>query len=147
MTWTNALRMQAAVDYVAAHPGALLREVTCHILAAMGPAPEDESMAMRAHRQAAGVVERVVRRRLLRLDGATKRLYPWDERWRSYAEALERVVFAAPTTETFQTSLALAVAAWNGAQDPERARTFERLVTDSRASRTKGANASTRLDR
>ena len=114
--------MQAAVAFVKDHPGATVAAVVGHLLEGL----EDKQQPLKAtvYKQAAGVVDRVIRDRLVRQDNAG-RLFPWDERWKVFAEALERAVFAAPDEMRFLATQPLAAGAWRNAGDDNRARILE----------------------
>ena len=116
----NALKMEAAVAFVATHPGSGMAAVTAHLLEGLS---RDKP---RVYKQAASVVERIIKDRLVRQD-ASLRLYPWDAKRKAYAEALERAAFAAPDPWRFRSTIALAADAWRHAGDENRARTLEQL--------------------
>lgn len=114
-----ATRMQESVAYIAANPnGVPMARVIAHLLAI---APSEKKYA---YKQAAMVVERVIRDRLVRQDGNL--LYPWDEKAKAYAEALERAMYAAPDEEDRKNMLTLAIRAWRRAGDENRANILER---------------------
>ena len=123
----NALRMQAAVDYVAANPGATMVATTAHVLETM-----EQKSRPSAWKQAASVVDRVIKDRLV-LQAGSQRLFPWDAKRKTYAEALERAAFAAPDQQRFRSTMALAIAAWRHAGDENRARTLEGLAAERMA--------------
>lgn len=116
----NATRMEAALAFVAEHPGAPMARVVAHLLEGLD---RDKPTV---YRQAASVVERIVRDRLVRQDGAQE-LHPWDEKRKAYAEALERAASLAPDVERAAATTKLAIAAWRDAGDENRARILERL--------------------
>lgn len=125
----NAVKMHAAVDFVAAHPGLDRRVLIRHLLDADLAAMTitiDEKRRGRLYKKAAGVVDRILRDRLVRQDEA-QRLFPWDVKRKAYAEALERAAFAAPDPERFDSTLALACEAWCEAGDKARARSLRNL--------------------
>lgn len=123
----GAARMEAAVAFVSAHPGATSVAVTFHVL---------EGMAQRerptAYKQAASVVERIIKDRHVRQDGL--QLFPWDVRRKAYAEALERAAFAAPDAARFAVTMELAMAAWKDAGDDNRARILSAMTFTERSS-------------
>ena len=123
----NAVRMQLAVDFVAETPGVHRRALIQHLFNLEHEALTvniDEKRRGRLYKKAAGVVDRVLRDRLVRQDDGL-RLYPWDERRKAYAEALERAAFAAPDPGRFERTLSLACEAWRDAGDFERARSLQ----------------------
>ena len=129
----NATQMQAAVDYVTAHPGVPRRVLIGHLfdaeaqlIAALVSPLKDEERRKRLYKRVATVVDRILRDRLVRQDPAL-RLFPWDVRRKTYAEALERALFAAPDAHLFKATLELACTAWRGAGDEDRARTLSLL--------------------
>ena len=107
--------MAAAVAYVTAHPGTTMGGVVGHLLEGL---PRDKPTV---YKQAASVVERIIRDRLVRQDAAL-RLHPWDTKRKTFAEALERAAFAAPDAEHWSLILALAMEAWRLAGDENRVR-------------------------
>lgn len=122
--------MQAAVDYVTTHPGVPRRVLIGHLfdgeaklVAALIAPIADERRRKRLYKKAAQVVDRVLRDRLVRQDEAL-RLYPWDNKRKAYAEALERAAFAAPDQGRFESTLTLACEAWKDAGDDGRAETL-----------------------
>ena len=134
--------MQVAVAFVEANPGASSSSVIAHVLDCLqgacprsGPKsaaevffrpPEDERRRLRRYKQAAGVVERIICKRLVRQDAAL-RLHPWDEKRRAYAEALERAAILAPDDARRRSTLTLAIEAWRDAGDENRAQALERV--------------------
>lgn len=123
---SNAVKMQAAVDFVTANPGLSYRVLMAHLFEteiAQRAIALDEERRGRVYKKAAGVVDRVLRDRLVRQDAALC-LHPWDAKEKAFAEALERAAFAAPDPERFSSTLALACAAWRKAGDPRRAMTL-----------------------
>ena len=124
----GAARMEAAVAFVSAHPGATSVAVTFHVL---------EGMAQRerpsAYKQAASVVERIIKDRHVRQDPSL-RLFPWDARRKEYAEALERAAFAAPDAARFASTMTLAMEAWKDAGDDNRARILSSMTFTERSS-------------
>ena len=118
----KAARMQAAVAFVTKHPGTTSSRVIFHLL---GNPSQSEPLKATAYKQAAAVVERIVRDRLILQDDAL-RLYPWDAKLKTYAEALERAAFAAPDDVLFAFTIGLAIGAWRQAGDENRARILER---------------------
>lgn len=126
----NATQMQVAVSYVAAHPGVPrkvlighLFEVEAKLVAALASPLRDEERRKRLYKRVATVVDRILRDRLVRQDAAL-RLFPWDEKRKLFAEALERALFAAPDAHLFKTTLDLVCIAWRAAGDESRARTL-----------------------
>ena len=126
----NAARIQAALEYVAAHPGITMRAATFHMLGELvrndepyTPTKEQE----RRYKRAASVIEKLVCDRHVRQVG--DRIYPWNAKQKVYAEALERAALVAPDHGRFLTTLALAKTAWSDAGDENRVRTLEALAT------------------
>ena len=131
----NATQMQAAVDYVSAHPGVPRRVLIGHLfenetrlIEALSSPLKDDERRKRLFKRVASVVDRVLRDRLVRQDAAL-RLFPWDMKRKAFAEALERAAFAAPDRTRFESTLALACEAWRHAGDEARALTLSRLET------------------
>lgn len=131
--------MQAAVAFVAENPGVLAARVTAHLLETSPKAAELRTLALpgipardmlktSAYKQAASVVDRIIRDRLVRQD-VSLRLHPWDAN-APYAEALERAALVAPDPVRFSSTMSLAIAAWREAGDENRARILERLVLE-----------------
>ena len=120
----NAARMELAIAFVTAHPGTTMRSVTFHVLESF-----DESKRERptAYKQAASVVERIIKDRHVR-QGPDLSLHPWDVKRRTYAEALERAAFAAPTGRERAHVMEIACEAWRLAGDEARARTLRNLL-------------------
>lgn len=114
-------RMAEAIAFVASRPGMTMATVTGYVL---GKLANDKP---RAYKQAAMVVERIIRDRRVRQDSAG-RLYPWNEKLRAYAEALERAANLAPDLERRRSTTALAAAAWVEAGDENRARILTNLA-------------------
>lgn len=140
---SRAARMDAAVAFIQANPGATMRMVIVHLLA-FAPlslrlgnveTPSSDHLASRqeksAYRQAASVVDRIVRDRLVR-QSADLRLYPWDSKRKAFADALERALYAAPDDAHQREVLSLAARAWREAGDENRARTLELLAAGHR---------------
>ena len=127
----NAIRMQSAVDFVGQNPGTLMRPVIACVLDTFA---EMQRGRPGAYKQAQAVVERIVKDRHVRQEG--DRLFPWDVKRRTFAEALERAVFAAPTTELRVLVLPLATEAWRAAGDENRARMLETLERAAEADGT-----------
>lgn len=126
----KAARMQAAVEYVAAHPGATMYAVALHLLGAEIPDPTslEVKRRQRLHKRAMSVVERVIAQRLVRQ--ADDRLHPWDERLKLYAETLERAATLAPDDARYAIMMALAIGAWREAGDENRAQILDRLAKE-----------------
>lgn len=123
----NAARMQAVVAFVTAHPGLTMAAATAHLLEG------EQRTKPSVYKQAASVVERVIRDRLVRQD-QNLRLHPWNPKWKAYAEALERAAFAAPNEARYSSTMALAIEAWRDAGDANRAQMLTRLSAERRAS-------------
>ena len=119
----NAERMQRAIAFVTAHPGASMRSVTFHVLESFD---ESKRESPTAYKQAASVVERIIKDRHVR-QGPDLSLHPWDVKRRTYAEALECAAFAAPTRHERAHVMGMACEAWRLAGDEARARTLEGL--------------------
>ena len=119
----NAIRMQAAVDFVGRNPGTPMRPVIGCVLDTFAEMQRDRPGA---YKQAQAVVERIVKDRHVRQD--SDRLFPWDAKRRAFAEALERAAFAAPTPEQRAVVLPLATEAWRAAGDANRARMLETIA-------------------
>ena len=119
----NAERMQLAVAFVTEHPGTSMRSVTFHVLASFD---EDKREKPTAYKQAASVVERIVKDRHVRV-GPNLSLHPWDAKRKAYAEALERATNAAPTPREFVRIKEILYEAWRLAGDEARARTLQNL--------------------
>ena len=119
----NAERMQRAVAFVAAHPGTSMRSVTFHVLESFD---EDKREKPTAYKQAASVVERIIKDRHVR-QGPDLTLHPWDVKRKVYAEALERAANAAPTPRERAMMREILYEAWRLAGDEARARTLENL--------------------
>lgn len=122
---SNAYRMQAAVAFVAEHPGSTAAAVTAHLLGGA------EHIKAGSYKQAASVVDRIVRDRLVRQDSAL-RLLPWNPKEKAYADALERAAFLAPDDSRFTMMITIAIDAWRRAGDDNRARILERLDAERR---------------
>lgn len=120
----NAERMTAALVFVQAQPGASMRMVIAHVLSTFS---EERREKPTAYKQASMVVERIIRDRHVR-QAPDLSLYPWDEKRRAYAEAVQRALHAAPTPAEHATMKELACKAWRAAGDENRARILERLV-------------------
>ena len=112
----NAARMQRAVDYVTAHPGATMRSVIFHVLESFD---EDKREKPTAYKQAASVVERIIKDRHVRQDSSSG-LRPWDPKRKAYAEALERAHTLAPTPEEKAVMFDMLCDAWRRAGDEGR---------------------------
>ena len=119
----NAERMQLAVKFVTEHPGASMRSVTFHVLESFD---EDKREKPTAYKQAASVVERIIKDRHVR-QGPDLSLHPWDAKRKTYAEALERAAFAAPTPRERAMVMEIACQAWCSAGDEARARTLKNI--------------------
>ena len=119
----NAERMQQAVAFVIAHPGTSMRSVTFHVLESFA---EDKREKPTAYKQAASVVERIIKDRHVR-QGPDLLLHPWDVKRKTYAEALERAAFAAPSRHERALVMEIACEAWRMAGDEARARTLKNL--------------------
>ena len=116
----NAARMQLAVDFVTAHAstGVTMRSTIFHVLESFG---EDKREKPTAYKQAAGVVERIIKDRHVR-QGPDLSLYPWDEKRKAYAEALERAHTLAPTPREKAIMFEMVLDAWRRAGDEGRVR-------------------------
>ena len=127
---SNATRMQLAVEFVVANPGSRMAAVVAHVLDAMVTAKENEGGIVKpsAYKQAASVVERVIKDRLVRQ--VDDHLHPWNERLKLYAEALERAATLAPDDRRYVSMIVLAIAAWREAGDENRAQILERLAKE-----------------
>lgn len=121
----NAERMQLAVAFVTTHPGASMRSVTFHVLESFDEAKRERPTA---YKQAAGVVERIIKDRHVR-QGPDLSLHPWDAKRKAYAEALERAHSVAPTPRERSVMLEMVCEAWRRAGDEARARTLKNLYT------------------
>ena len=121
--------MQLAVAFVEAHPGATSRAVTLRLLEDLDDLARERPTA---YKQAASVVDRVIRDRLVRQD-SDLRLHPWNVKRKAYAEALERAAFVAPDRAHFLATLDLARAAWRDAGDENRARILAARAHDGQA--------------
>ena len=119
----NAMRMQRAVDFVIANPGTSMRSVTFHVLETFD---EDKREKPTSYKQAASVVERIIKDRHVR-QGPNLTLHPWDAKRKAYAEALERAVFAAPTSRERALIMEITCEAWRLAGDEARARMLQGL--------------------
>ena len=119
----NAERMQLALAFVTAHPGATMRSVTFHVLESFDEAKREKPTA---YKQAASVVERIVKDRHVRV-GPNLTLHPWDAKRKAYAEALERAANAAPTPHERARMREILYEAWRLAGDDARARTLQNL--------------------
>ena len=121
----NAARMQRAVDFVAAHAstGATMRSVIFHVLESFD---EDKREKPTAYKQAASVVERIIKDRHVRQD-TNLSLHPWDAKRKAYAEALERAHTLAPTPREKAIMLEMACDAWRRAGDDARVRMLMRV--------------------
>ena len=128
----NAERMQLAIAFVTAHPGTSMRSVTFHVLESFD---ENKREKPTAYKQAASVVERIIKDRHVR-QGPDLSLHPWDAKRRTYAEALERAAFAAPTRHERARIMEIACEAWRLAGDEARARTLRNLPEEQREART-----------
>lgn len=119
----NAERMQCAIAFVTAHPGATMRSVIFHVLASFDESHREKPTA---YKQAAGVVERIICDRHVR-QGPDLSLHPWDVKKKTFAEALERAAFAAPSAVERISTMALACEAWRRAGDEARVRLLESM--------------------
>ena len=119
----NAERMQLAVAFVTEHPGTTMRSVTFHVLESFD---EDKRAKPTAYKQAASVVDRIVKDRHVRV-GPNLTLHPWDMKRKAYAEALERAANAAPTPRERAIIREILYEAWRLAGDYARARTLQIL--------------------
>lgn len=117
---SNAHRMEAATLFVHEQPGATMRMVIAHLLSTL----QQEKPS--AYKQAAMIVERIIKDRHVR-QAPDLSLHPWDAKRKTYAEALERAMFAAPNPTEYALMVPLACKAWRAAGDDNRARTLELL--------------------
>lgn len=124
---SNADRMQLAIAFVSANPGATMRTVIFHVLDSFD---ENKREKPSAYKQAASVVERIIKDRHVR-QGTNLALYPWDVKRKAYAEALERALFAAPTERDRCSIFALVRDAWRAAGDEARVRVLDSLLEKS----------------
>ena len=125
----NAIRMQAAVDFVTQNPGTTMPAVIARVLDVVH-GDDEKRFKPSSYKQAAGVVERVIKSRLVRLD-PSRRLYLWDSKRKTYAEALQRAAFAAPDKRRYLSTMALAAQAWREAGDENHARILERIAVET----------------
>ena len=137
----NAERMQLALAFVAAHPGTTMRSVTFHVLESFD---EDKREKPTAYKQAASVVERIIKDRHVRV-GRDLSLHPWDMKRKAYAEALERAANAAPTPRERAMMREILYEAWRLAGDEARARTLQNLHSNEHPVHGRGAAASEAL--
>ena len=127
-------RMEEAVARVgrAGAGGLAMSALTWWVLEQEVPHPNDldERRRKRLYKKAAGVVDRIVRDRLVRHDATPPKhwLYAWDVKQKAYAETLERALFAAPDLARRAEVQPLAVAAWRAAGDDARARSLDVLM-------------------
>ena len=121
---SNADRMQLAIAFVAENPGATMRTVIFHILNSFDESKREKPTA---YKQAAGVVERIIKDRHVR-QGPNLTLHPWDTKRKAYAEALERALFAAPSERDRCAVFALVRDAWRAAGDEARVRVLDGLL-------------------
>lgn len=126
----NAARMQRAVDFVTTYPGATMRSVIFHVLESFD---EDKREKPTAYKQAAAVVERIVKDRHVRQDSNLS-LHPWDAKRKAYAEALERAHTLAPTPREKTIMLEMVCDAWRRAGDDHRVRMLMGLYAATRDS-------------
>lgn len=119
----NAVRMQLAVDFVTSRPGVTMRSVIFHVLESF---PEDKREKPTAYKQAAAVVERIIKDRHVR-QGPDLSLFPWDPKRKAYAEALERALHVAPTPREATRIREMVYEAWRLAGDEARVRMLQGL--------------------
>lgn len=134
----NAARMQLAVAFVIANPGTSMRSVTFHVLESFD---ESKREKVTAYKQAASVVERIIKDRHVR-QGPNLTLHPWDAKRKAYAEALERAANVAPTPREQARIREILYEAWRLAGDESRARMLQGLHAQTTASLSAGCAGS-----
>ena len=100
-----------------------MRMVIAHLLSTLTEAQQEKPSA---YKRAAMIVERIIKDRHVR-QAPDLSLHPWDAKRKTYAEALERAMFAAPNPTEYALMVPLACKAWRAAGDENRARTLELL--------------------
>lgn len=127
----NAQRMRDAVTFVSANPGTTMRAVILHVLSTFDAAKRekaetDSAAGSRLYKQAASVVERIIKDRHV-CQGSNQSLHPWDPKRKAYAEALERAKNAAPEGPDRVLLTEMTYRAWLAAGDENRVRTLQLL--------------------
>lgn len=128
----NAIRMQSALEFVIANPGATMRTVIHHVLETTFDADRreractDDARSSKLYKQAASVVDRIIKDRHVRQD-ASLALFPWDAKRKAFAEAVERARHAALDPVDRAVLTEMTCNAWRAAGDENRARTIARL--------------------
>lgn len=131
----NAQRMQDAVAFVTENPGITMRSVILHVLGTFDEtkrekAASDNAASSRLYKQAASVVERIIKDRHVcqrHIPGPAVALFPWDAKLKAHAENLERARHSAPSIQEKELLTRMTCQAWRAAGDENRALTIELL--------------------